>query len=65
MADGFGNVFVAGATQAPDFPVTGDALDTAFSGDGTTSDAFVMKLDPSAAVTGASSGQGGGADSTL
>lgn len=42
-ADAQGNVYVAGLTYSPDFPVTPGAFQTKF---GQTSDAFVAKLGP-------------------
>jgi hypothetical protein len=41
--DGQGNVWVAGHTARPDFPVTPDCLDPSYNGEG---DVFLSKLDP-------------------
>jgi len=47
-------------------PTPKGAFDTiSYGAEITTSDTFVMKLNPSAAVTNASSGADGGADCTL
>jgi subtilase family serine protease len=45
VLDGAGNLYLAGATASPDFPVTAGAFDTMYNGGG--SDAFVMKLNSS------------------
>ncbi len=42
--DGAGNLYLAGATSSPDFPVTPGAFDTIYNGG---SDAFIMKLNSS------------------
>ena len=42
VIDGSGNVYVAGATPSPDFPITPGAYDTTFDG---PADGFVSKLD--------------------
>ena len=38
-----GNIYVTGTTTSPDFPITPDALQTTFSGNG---DAFIAKISP-------------------
>jgi hypothetical protein len=44
--DASGNVYVAGGTQSPDFPVTTGALQGAPKGASTAGSAFVSKLNP-------------------
>ena len=46
-SDAQGNVYVAGLTYSPDFPVTAEAVQTRFGG---TCDAFVAKLGPDGKV---------------
>src|SRR5439155_10330392 len=49
--DGQGNIYLAGSTASPDFPVTSAAYDRAFNASGAKlMDAFVTKLAPSGAV---------------
>ncbi len=45
--DGEGNAWVAGFTKSADFPITADAWQSTYGGDG---DAFLMKLSPSGHV---------------
>lgn len=45
-ADASGNVYIAGATQSPDFPVTTGALQSVPKGAATAGTAFVSKLNP-------------------
>jgi hypothetical protein len=46
--DSFGNAYVAGRADSPDFPVTASAYQKSFGGSGqSVGDAFVVKLDPS------------------
>lgn len=49
-ADSAGLIYVAGYTLSPDFPVTGDAVQSQF---GVGTEAFLVKLDPSVAGKGA------------
>jgi uncharacterized protein (TIGR03437 family) len=44
--DSSGNIYVAGATQSPDFPVTNGALQSAPKNASTAGSAFVSKLNP-------------------
>lgn len=50
--DGSGVIYIAGATESTDFPVTPGAYQTALAGpsDPTRQDAFVSKIDPAAAT---------------
>ena len=44
--DASGNIYVAGGTQSPDFPITAGALQGATKGTATAGSAFVSKLNP-------------------
>jgi murein DD-endopeptidase MepM/ murein hydrolase activator NlpD len=57
--DGQGNVYVAGATQSPDFPSTVGAFDTSYGG---SYDAFVVKLNAAANGLGYAAFLGGSGD---
>ncbi len=46
QVDSSGNVYVAGLTMSPDFPVTTGALQTKFGGGIDSADAWVAKLNP-------------------
>jgi uncharacterized protein (TIGR03437 family) len=46
--DGSGNVYIAGESSSPDFPVTPGAIQTANRSAGKGTNAFVAKLDPGA-----------------
>jgi len=49
--DAQGNVYLAGGSNSPDFPVTADAFDVTFNNPGSNAqDAVVMKLSPSGQV---------------
>ena len=43
VLDSAGNIYIAGITSSPDFPVTPDALDSSYN---CCNDVFVVKLDP-------------------
>jgi hypothetical protein len=46
--DSAGNIYVTGGTTSTNFPTTPGAYQTAYSGSGSTSDAFVARINPTA-----------------
>ena len=62
--DASGNAFVAGGTQSPNFPTTTGAYQTALKA-GATSNAFIVELNPSGALTYGTYLGGSGGDVAL